>query len=196
LDRRWQGDGPDGRNACYRRSYYRFCMLLARLVRPGLIVELGIDEGDCCGHWAFGAPEATVLGVDVHKDGEAPSIMARSVAANFSNFQYHRNWTWQAIRDLGPWIKERGGIDILFIDSWHEYDYLARDWNDWSPYLKEDGIVLVDDLQMGGIAQGFMSLPGEKITDSTMNPAVPLGVMLRRGEALPPLPFAQRDFMS
>jgi len=171
-------------------------MLLARLVRPGLIVELGIDEGDCCGHWAFGAPEATVLGVDVHKDGEAPSVIARGVATTFPNFTYHRDWSWQAIQKLGPWLQARGGIDILFIDSWHEYDYFARDWNDWSPYLKQDGIVLVDDLQLGDIPQGFMSLPGEKFSDSTMNPAVPLGVMLHRGEPLPTLPFKQRDFMS
>ena len=196
LDRRWREDGPDGRNHCYRRDYYRFCMLLARQVKPKLIVELGIDEGDCCGHWAFGAPKATVIGVDVHKDVEAPSIIARSVESTFANFKYHRAWSWEAVRTLSSEIKSLGGIDILYIDSWHEYDYFARDWNDWSPLLNEHALVLVDDLQLGDIARGFTSLPGKKLSDSTMNPAVPLGIMIRSGEKLNALPFKQRDFMS
>lgn len=190
LDRRWEGKGPDGRNHCYRRPYYRFCMLLARVVKPDLIVELGIDEGDCCGHWAHGAPEAAVVGVDIHKDGEPPSVIAMEVEAQFLNFTYVRKWTWDAVKDLEP----ETVIDILFIDSWHTEDYFARDWNDWSPYLQKGSIVVVDDLHMHALRKSFEKLPGELHIDHTMNPAIPIGILFYDGTPLE-LPYEKQDFM-
>lgn len=193
LDRRWASEGSDGRNAHYRRTYYRFCMLLARRTEPGLVVELGIDEGDCCGHWAHGYPDGRVLGVDIHKDGDAPSHTCREVEQQFPNFEYVRDWTWAALPHVKQAAEDAGGIDILFIDSWHEYDYFAKDWNDYAPLLSPRGIVLVDDLHMGGVSRAFGMLQGKKCVDRTMNPSVPLGVLWPENVSV--LTHARRDYM-
>ncbi len=191
LDAFWETEGADGRNACYRRPYYRFNQLLAHRTKPELIVELGIDEGVSCGHFAFGCPTAKVIGVDIHKDGEAPSVKCRNVAAAFPNFNYVRAWTWDGLKTIKALNKP---IDILFIDSWHEFDYFARDWNDYSPLLRVGSLVLVDDLQMPEISTGFNQLPGEKYVDHTMNQAVPMGVMIYDGKDVK-LTYKHRDFM-
>jgi predicted O-methyltransferase YrrM len=167
LDKRWNSD------IRYQRPYYRFCMLLAREVKPSIIVELGIDTGMCCGHWAFGCPTANVYGIDVHKDGEEPSIKCVQMAEQFSNFHYLRGWTWDKVKNIAALNKP---IDVLYIDSWHEFDYFARDWNDYAPYINKSTIVMVDDLHMVGPA--YRALPGVKYVDTSMNPTIPLGFIL------------------
>ena len=175
LDRRWTSEGPDGRNKHYRRPYYRFCMELARAIKPNVVVELGIDESDCSGHFAFGCPTAAVYGVDVHKDGEEPSLRCRETEKQFPNFKYLRGWTWDKLETLKSLNIT---IDILFIDSWHEYDYFAKDWNDYTQLITNKSIILVDDLHMTGIGNAFNKIPGNKYIDKSMNPAVPFGILL------------------
>jgi predicted O-methyltransferase YrrM len=175
LDQRWTSDGHDNRNKHYRRPYYRFCQALVKLTTPKLIVELGIDEGDCSGHLANGCKTATVLGVDVHKDWEYPSQRCREVEKQFSNFKYLRGWTWDKVSE----VKTYGPIDILFIDSWHQFDYLAKDWNDYAPLLNDNSIVLIDDLQMDRIGEAFTMIPAqESYIDRSMNSQIPFGILI------------------
>lgn len=165
-----------------RRPYYRFCQELVRQVEPKLVVELGIDEGDCCGHWASGSANTQVLGVDVHKDNEYPADRCKDVEKQFSNFKYLRGWTWARVND----VKAYGSIDILYIDSWHEYPYAAYDFNLYAPLLADNHIVLIDDLHFGanesppgGVLKFFNEIPAkQKFVDHTMNPAVPFGMLV------------------
>lgn len=187
LDRRWAPDGHPN----YRRNYYRFCTALARYTQPRSVVELGVDQGDCCGHWAFGCPSATVVGVDIHKDWEEPSLITQQTANQFPNFKYVRDWTWNAVPTVA---KLAAPIDILFIDSWHEPDYLIRDWNDYHKLLHPGSIVLVDDLALEGIEGVFKQFPGEKlICEQWMDLGLRLGVFVFPGgeHSLPykPMPF-------
>lgn len=173
LDDRWLIDG--NRNECYRRPYYRLCQEMVRRLQPKLVVELGIDEGDCCGHSASGDPNATVLGVDIHKDWESPSERCRLVERQFPNFKYLRGWTWEKVGE----VKSYGPIDILFIDSWHEYDYFARDWNDYAPLCAAHNIVMVDDLQFGGVGTAYSTIPCRYKADFLdLNPGSYFGIMI------------------
>lgn len=180
LDARWESEGIDKRNSHYRRPYYRFCQELVKTTKPGLVVELGIDEGDCSGHFASGNSKTTVLGVDVHKDNEYPSQRCRMMETQFPNFKYLRGWTWDRLED----VKKFPPIDILYIDSWHSYDYFSKDWNDYAPLLNNYSIVLVDDLyssddELGGPLKAWNQIQAEwKYIDHTMNPAVPFGIMI------------------
>jgi cephalosporin hydroxylase len=178
-------------NTCARRPYYKFNQLLAKYTQPELIVELGIDRGYSCGHFAFGCPTAKIYGIDVHKDEEYPSKVCREVERNFPNFKYLRGWTWDKVADIAALNKP---IDILFIDSWHEYDYLAKDWNDYHKMLRKGSLVIVDDLHMSGLGNVFDKIPGEKFVDRTMNPAVPFGIVIYDGTELI-LPYVKREYM-
>jgi predicted O-methyltransferase YrrM len=185
LDERWR-TCPEA-----RRPYYRLCQQIAQFTKPKLIVELGIDQGDCCAHWASGNPTTQVLGVDVHKDSEAPSLQCRRAEATFSNFKYLRGWTWDKVDE----VRAYGPIDILYIDSWHEYDYMAKDWNDYAPLLADNHIVLVDDLQFGQISHAFNEIPAkERYIDRTMNEPCPFGILLGVDKNYR-FKHAKRDFM-
>ncbi len=173
LDERWLSDA-EPRNAHYRRQYYRFCQLLTKELKPGLVVELGIDEGDCCGHFASGNPETQVIGIDIHKDDERPSQRCRKVEQLFPNFKYVRDWTWSGIKQV------KAPIDVLFIDSWHEEDYFARDWNDYSKLLRPGSVVLIDDLNT--IPLGWDALPYEKHAEDRLNHG-PIGMFVYDGKS-------------
>jgi len=188
LDRRWESDGPDKRNSHYRRKYYHYAYLFAKKFQPEVVVELGIDEGDCCGHWAAGNPTTQVYGIDVHKDSERPSELCREVERNFPNFHYLRGWTWDRVKDIKALNKP---VDVLFIDSWHTLDYLARDWNDYHVFLKKGSVVLVDDLNMG-LMPVFEKLPGQKFVDNTL--AISIGIAVYDGSPCV-IPFQKQDFM-
>lgn len=187
LDQRWLSN--EGRNSHYRRQYYRFCQALSRTYQPEVVVELGIDEGDCVAHFASGCPQTKVYGIDVHKDSEAPSRRCKEVEYMFPNFSYWRGWTWDRLKDVAALNKP---IDILFIDSWHTDHYLIRDWNDYHIHLKKGSIVLVDDLLMPGIGNVFDKLPGERLRDSSMT--TDMGIMIYDGTRLD-LPYVKQDYM-
>lgn len=36
-------------------------------------------------------------------------------------------------------------IDMLFIDGDHSYEAVRRDWNNWTPFVKEGGIIALHD---------------------------------------------------
>jgi hypothetical protein len=113
------------------------------------------------------------------------------MARHFPNFVYLRGWTWDKLSE----VKKYGKIDILYIDSWHEYDYFARDWNDYAPLLSEESILLVDDLQNPGVLKGFKEIPGrDRLINFSMNPAIPFGVTLQPDRRCV-LPFKRQDFM-
>jgi hypothetical protein len=195
LDSRWFGVGENDENKYFRCPYYRFAKELAKLTEAKFIVELGINGGHCCAHWADSSPSTTVIGVDIHKDSERPAIMCREVETVFPNFKYLRGWTWDRVKDVAAMDRK---IDILFIDSWHEYHYLARDWNDYMPMLHDKSIVLIDDLHMGGVWHGWNELTKiykNHFADSAvMNPACPIGLINYDGKPTI-LPYEKQAYM-
>lgn len=40
-------------------------------------------------------------------------------------------------------------VDFVFIDAYHTYDGISRDWNTWSPKVKQGGIVACHDMNDG-----------------------------------------------
>jgi hypothetical protein len=39
-------------------------------------------------------------------------------------------------------------IDILHIDGYHSYDAVLKDFTNWSPFVKEDGIIIFHDINV------------------------------------------------
>lgn len=72
-------------------------------------------------------------------------------------------------------------IDILFIDSWHQYEYAVRDWNDYSPLLSSPALVICDDIIGGygaviaGMLDFWHELPGEKFLENRVHVGYPMG---------------------
>lgn len=191
LDQRWLNEGLDKRNHCYRRQYYRTNQLLVKTLEPEVVVELGIDEGDSVGHFAQGCASTMVYGIDVHKDWEYPSQRCREVEKIFPNFKYLRGWTWERLKDIKALGKP---VDFLFIDSWHEPDYLIRDWNDYCDCLHKDSLVIVDDLNDGRLQDIFYKMPGEHHLDLALGNGMGF-LVCDESYSNGKLPFKKQDYM-
>jgi hypothetical protein len=164
--------------------YYRLFYQLAKKLGPGLTVELGGWQGTAAAHFAAGWPEGIVVSIDHHGDPGDEENKARmlEVAQHYVNMFYFQGWTWDKV----PEVKALGKkIDILFIDSWHQYEYAVRDWNDYKPLLNVPALVICDDI-MGGygpVIAGMLdfwneiSAGREAFLDATGHPGVPQGFL-------------------
>ena len=126
------------------QPYYRLFFQIAQLLKPGLVVELGGWQGTGAAHFASGGA-GTVATIDHHTDPGDDIHRKRMLAAaqRYSNMFYFQGWTWDKVNEVKALGKR---IDILFIDSWHVYDYAMRDWNDYSPMLASPALVICDDI--------------------------------------------------
>jgi len=59
-------------------------------------------------------------------------------------------------------------IDLLFIDANHEYPAVLRDFEDWSPFVKEGGVVAFHDV--GGCYPGPIRVVAEKLKSPAFGP--------------------------
>ena len=97
----------------------------------------------------------------------------------YGNLVYLQGWTW----DMQPAIaKLNKPIDILFIDSWHDYEHAMRDWKDYEPLLADTSLIICDDIigGYGAVISGMMDfwddLPGEKYLDmNNLHPGSNMG---------------------
>lgn len=116
---------------------------------PSLVVELGTRGGDSTKALLEGArlSKARMLSVDIDDC---------SHAVNISN--YKEMWKFVQADDVEfagkfvNWCKENdypSSIDVLFIDTSHEYDHTVRELRAWLPLLSDKGKVLFHDTNMG-----------------------------------------------
>jgi predicted O-methyltransferase YrrM len=115
----------------------------------------------------------------------------------YSNLMYVQGWTTQNLADsqagnhmLGDApsafpqvLKVERKIDILFIDSWHNYEYAREDWETYKILLNNPALVICDDIQAGGgpenpisgMLQFWNELPEPKFLNSNLHPGTNLG---------------------
>jgi len=167
--------------------YYRFFHHLARELEPNLVLELGTYQGTAAAHFAFAMLQSSgiVITVDHHSDlGDDDNQMKVLEAQDtFPNILYYQGWTtpelaadnkgkhalgdvgdvYQRVENFTEYYKQ--GVDILFIDSWHCYEYAKTDWEAYRPLLASPALVICDDIQAGGgpesPIQGMMKFWGE-----------------------------------
>jgi predicted O-methyltransferase YrrM len=154
--------------------YYRFFYLFARKFKPRFSVELGAWRATCAAHMAGGNPDGVVVTIDHHTDpgDEAHRAKALEAAQHYSNLFYLQGWTWDMVGEVRAFGKR---VEVLFIDAWHQYDHIARDWRDYSPLLADTALVVVDDLMetdgpvIAGMRRFWDELPGEKFIDEGLH---------------------------
>ena len=193
--------------------YYRLFYRLAEYLQPGVVVELGGWQGTAAAHFAAGRGGKTmVITIDHHTDPGDQLNKAKMLEAEFryDNLYYIQGWTNgelairesgkhalgdapNALLELGRFLvagmiskarhKETGGIDILFIDSWHQYAEAMMDWEIYQPLLSSPALVICDDIlpgdgpAIGGMERFWNELPGEKFLSEVPHPGHPMGFL-------------------
>lgn len=179
----------------HTQPYYKLFYLIAKTLKPKVVVELGGWQGTSAAHFAAGYPEATVITIDHHKDpgDDLNQIKMKDVARQYSNVTYLQGWTTPGYEEEYPKgarsvfedVKEilgKNKVDILFIDSWHEGRYFKRDWDYYNPLLANPALVICDDVFNNHIfidmISTFEALPGEKFTNAQVHPGIPMGFIM------------------
>jgi len=184
--------------------YYRFFYYLTKYLQPKTIVELGGYQGTAAAHFAAGYPKSTIITIDHHSNpGDEENKDKMLQACNiYPNLYYVQGWTTQALAneqkgnhglgDVGTVYPEVVNIlngqhiDILFIDSWHNYKYAMADWEVYSPLLSTPALVICDDIStvdsptISGMMDFWNELEGERFLNFTLHPGCGLGFLKYR----------------
>ncbi len=129
--------------------YYSFLYLVSREFKPKAMVEIGTYQGLGSIHLALG-----------NTGGKVTTIEPRP---NFKNVLYRFCYN-EGINNIEAVIGESlsavnmfedNSIDLLFIDGNHNYEFAKEDYNKYLPKVKENGIILIDDIQLHGGMERF-----------------------------------------
>ncbi len=194
IDSRWDEHIAQGGNHLYYRLFYR----LATMLKPNFIVELGGWQGTAAAHFASNCPDATVITIDHHTDPGDELNKEKMLKAEdeYDNLHYIQGWTneYLVVLEYGNHALGNAGnayskvldfgkkIDILFIDSWHQYQEAKMDWDAYQPLLSSPSLVICDDMMLGsegagigGMKQFWEAFPEPKFLDAAAHPGYPIG---------------------
>ena len=118
--------------------YNRFLYSWVEKTVPGLIVETGTDRGRSGAHMAMGDSRSKVISVDID-----PVCSAQLAALKLPNVEALTGDAVDASHRF-PFHT----IDMLFLDSLHEYDHMARELAAYLPKAKPGALVFVDDIHL------------------------------------------------
>lgn len=180
--------------------YYRFFYHISKMLRPDLVVELGAFQGTCAAHFSAGANQ--VITIDHYTDpgDEYNEDCMIDVCDRYLNVHYLRGWT-NAELTASQYNKHALGnapnafllisqvarkIDILFIDSWHNYEQVKLDYETYLPLMNSPGLIICDDIAEGnmrnepkifGMLKFWDELSGPKFLNSNLHPSSGMGFL-------------------
>ena len=200
LDKRYNQQADEGQEW----PYYRFFYHLSKMLKPSFVLELGGFQGTCAAHFAT-AQSASGITVTIDHHTDNGDIFNQDcmfeVCDIYTNVYYLQGWTNEILansqygkHDLGnapnvhPLVVEIGRkIDILFIDSWHTYEYAKLDFDTYLPLMNHPGLIICDDILEGnmknkpkifGMLKFWDELPEPKFLNSNLHPESNMGFVL------------------
>ncbi len=141
--RSWQGHIP-----------FAFCLM--DMLRPRVVVELGVHRGDSFCAFSQAADRLSLAcrlhGVDTWEgDSQAghygPEVY-EELSAYVKEIYGDRIVLHKCRFDEALDCFDDGTVDLLHIDGLHTYDAVRRDFELWRPKLSEQGVVLFHDTQV------------------------------------------------
>ncbi len=133
-----------------------FGMFLVDVLRPRMLVELGVHYGDSycafCQAVAESGSPTRCYGIDHFKGDEHAGLYGTDVLADlrahhdplYGTFSRIIESTFDgALRQF-----EDGSIDLLHIDGLHTYEAIRGDFEAWRPKVSDVGVVIMHDVNV------------------------------------------------
>lgn len=128
------------------KGHSTFAQWLVNELKPNTIVDLGVDYGFST--FTFALPQiGTVYGVDsfqpdpqtgAHND-QKEKVYGTLNQLELNNVKIIEGYFSDVVK---TWDKP---IDILHIDGYHSYEAVKEDFNNWSKFLTDNGVILFHD---------------------------------------------------
>lgn len=164
----------------HTNPYYRLFYLIAKTLKPDFVVELGSWRAIAASHFAVGNFDSEVITIDIHREDKVAQQHCIEAMQHYPNLTYLNGWTWddntvQVVRTADK------PISILYVDAWHDYQYVKKEWDLYSPLLADVALVICDDItadfNFEGMIDFWNELPYEKFLDNRVHPGIPMGFL-------------------
>src|SRR5205085_3739448 len=112
--------------------------------RAEVIVEIGCYEGMTTAALAANC-RGRVYSIDPFSKGRLGISYGELIARincrrlKLDNVEFIKAVSYEA----APRFRER--VDLLFIDAYHSFEAIKRDWEDWFPKVRKGGIIALHD---------------------------------------------------
>jgi len=132
------------------RGHEDFAVWLVKKLKPTVIVDLGTEFGFST--FVFAAPKiGTVYGIDWFKGDEfagAPGTKEKFMNTLKEIEKRFGIYNVEVIEGRFSDIAKKWKlpIDILHIDGSHRYKDVKEDFENWSKFVKKDGVILLHDV--------------------------------------------------
>lgn len=109
-----------------------------------VIVEIGVLDGYTT-KYILENTKANVYGVDpIIPDSMNEALIGdidkiNKLSSTYKNFTFIKDYSYNVIKS---WDKQ---IDYLFIDGDHNYDAVKQDFEEWLPFVKQNGFISIHD---------------------------------------------------
>ena len=144
-----------GRDAS--NPYYGLLYTVSKELQPKFVVELGTCTGGSTSHLAAGT-SGNVLSIDIEIRPDA-----RERLLVFDNVELMHGDTLDENSVLSR-VRERGQIDLLFIDTLHTAEQVSTELSLFGPLVRPGGLIFFDDIRMNpGMSAWWDSLEEDKL---------------------------------
>lgn len=120
---------------------------MLKLIKPKNILEIGFNGGHsaCC--FLNSNPLAKMYTFDICRWGIEEK--AESVLKNYFDIDLIKGNSVYTVPEFLS--KTNLFFDLIFIDGCHDYDVVLSDIKNTMSFLNSDGLMIIDDLHMGGV---------------------------------------------
>lgn len=155
----WQRTHPD--KWIGARFYYRLMFILAELLKPPVMVELGTDKGYGAWHFAAGNPDGRVIAVDLTLERlEIEPDGVTFVTANTLD-----------VANGVEGLSFGDPIGLILFDSTHTKEHAEKEFSLYDRLCAPNAVQLFDDVMESRSMQEFWSsLPEPKILLEELHP--------------------------
>lgn len=140
-------------NAIAWQEHIPFAMALIQMIKPRVLVELGVHTGDSylafCQAVSVSGISTACYGVDTwqgdpHAGFYGDEVLRELKVFHDPNYSAFSRLIQGTFDDAATHIAD-GSVDLLHIDGLHTYEAVKHDWEKWHPKVSSSAVVLFHD---------------------------------------------------